>query len=53
MLKYYRKKVLCKPRVREVTLCRVNLKLYEKKDFMEKVWTLKDNLNLCKLYTFR
>jgi len=27
--------VLCGPRVKEVTLCRVNLKLYEQKDFME------------------
>lgn len=29
--------VPCGPRVKEVTLCRVNLKLYEQEDFMEEV----------------
>lgn len=36
-LKCSRNKVLCKPRVREVTRCRVNLKLYKIKNSMEEV----------------
>lgn len=32
-----RNKVLGKPRVREVTLCRVDFKLYEQKDLVEEV----------------